>query len=327
MKQTLRTALGTLLTGSLLALAGAASAEGAQEGKKVIFLGADDICEYCAVYNGQIRKLAAAAGIDLEVVTNKFDAAQQATQIDQAIAKKPDAILLWTIDGTALFPSMRKVKRAGIPLLLTDVQPDQKMDDLWVQYSGGNYEEQGAKAAQLMVKAFDDKGMEKKGGVILITGIIGQAQTISMTKGFTETLAKLAPDLTILGSQPGNWDTGTSTQAAAGLFTKYGDQIKGVYAAEDIMMQGVLIAAERAGMDPTKMAMIGGGCEPVGIQNIKSGKQYGTVLQSPVDEATYAVQSLTDYFNGKEMAKSHYVPHPMVTAANVDQVCKPWPKD
>ncbi|MCA0921440.1 sugar ABC transporter substrate-binding protein [Pseudooceanicola nanhaiensis] len=320
----LRTTLGALLAGSFLATAGMA-ADGAQDGKSVIFLGADDICEYCAVYNDQIRKMAADKGINLEVVTNKFDAAQQATQVDQAIAKKPDAILMWTIDGTALFPAMRKVQRAGIPLLLIDVQPDQAREDLWVQYSGGNYEERGSKAAQLMVQALDAKGMEKTGGVIMITGMVGQAQTISMTKGFTETLAKLAPEMEILGAQPGNWDTGTSTQAAAGLFTKYGDQIKGVYAAEDIMMQGVLIAAERAGLDPTQMAMIGDGCEPVGIKNIKAGLQYGTVLQSPVDEATFAVQSMVDLFTGAEMPKSVYVPHPMVTAENVDEVCQPWP--
>ncbi len=320
----LRSALGALLAGSLLASATLA-AEGAQVGKKVIFLGADDICEYCAVYNDQIRKLAAEKGIELDVVTNKFDASQQATQADQAIAKRPDAILMWTIDGTALFPSMRKIRRAGIPLLLTDVQPDAAMNENWIQYTGGNYEEQGAKAAQLMVQALEAKGMEKSGGVIMITGIVGQAQTISMTKGFTETLAELAPDLEILGAQPGNWDTGTSTQAAAGLFTKYGDQIKGVYAAEDIMMQGVLIAAERAGLDPASMAMIGGGCEPVGIKNIKAGLQYGTVLQSPVDEATFAIDSLVNFFEGREMEKSVYVPHPMVTAENVDEVCKPWP--
>lgn len=139
-----------------------------------------------------------------------------------------------------------------------------------------------------------------------------------MTKGITETLAKLAPGRSILGAQPGNRDTGTATQAAAGLFTKYGNQIIGVHAAEDIMMQRVLIAAERADLDATSMGMIGGGCEPVGSRDIKAGLQYGTVLQSPVDIASHAAQSLIDLFSGAEMAKSVYVPHPMVTAANVD---------
>jgi len=324
MKRNFFNLLAGLAAGSVLGSSAAFAAD-PWEGKKVIFLGADDVCEYCAAYNDELRKLAGDAGIDLDVVTNKFDAAQQATQIDQAIAKRPDAILLWTIDGTALFPSMRKVERAKIPLLLTDVQPDAKMDKLWIQYTGGNYEDQGRKAADLMVKGFEVKGYGKTGKVFLITGIIGQAQTISMTKGFTEALKKQAPGIEIVGSQPGNWDTGTSTQAASGLFTKYGDQIKGVYAAEDIMMQGVLIAAKRAGLETDKIVTVGGGCEPIGVENIKSGAQYASVLQSPVDEATYAVQSLKDFFSGKKMEKSVYVPDPEVTAANVDAVCKPWP--
>ena len=168
--------LGALLTGSVLASA-ALAADG-PEGKKVIFLGADDICEYCAVYNDQIREMAAAEGIDLEVVTNKFDAAQQATQVDQAIAKKPDAILMWTIDGTALFPAMRKIERAGIPLLLTDVQPDPAQEDLWVQYTGGNYEERGSKAAKLMVEALEKQGKTKGVASLCIGGGEGAAVAI-----------------------------------------------------------------------------------------------------------------------------------------------------
>lgn len=320
---------GRWVAGALLAvaaLAGFSAQAQPHKGKKVILLGADDICEYCAVYNDAIRKLAKDAGLELEVVTNKFDAAQQAAQAEQAIAKKPDAILLWTIDGTALFPAMRKIKAAGIPLLLTDVEPDRRQNELWIQYTGGDYEGQGRAAAQMMVDAFKAKGLGASGDVIMITGVVGQAQTISTNKGFREELAKLAPGIKVVGSQPGNWDTGTATQAAAGLFTKFGKTIKGIYSDEDLMLQGALVAAERAGVDVTKLATVGRGCEPAGIANIQAGRQYGTVKQSPIDEARYAVDSVVNYFAGKKMEKSVYVPMPKVTAANVDQECQPWPK-
>lgn len=323
----LRRLVAALAAPALLMVAGSALAQAqAHKGKKVILLGADDICEYCAVYNDAVRKFAKDAGIELELVTNKFDAAQQASQVEQAIAKKPDAILLWTIDGTALFPAMRKVKAAGIPLLLTDVEPDKKMSDLWIQYTGGDYEGQGRLAAQMMVDAFKAKGHGASGDVIMITGIVGQAQTMSTNKGFREELAKIAPAIRIVGSQPGNWDTGTATEVTAGLFTKYGKSIKGIYSDEDLMMQGALVAAERAGHDIKTLATVARGCEPAGVANIKSGRQYGTVKQSPLDEAKYAVDSVVNHFAGKKMDKSVYVPMPKVTAANVDQECQPWPK-
>jgi ribose transport system substrate-binding protein len=312
------TTSATLLCG---ALSGAALADA--HGKKVIFLGADDICEYCAVYNDALRSYAKEAGLDLEVITNKFDASVQASQVTQAIAKKPDAILLWTIDGSALFPAMRKVKAANIPLLLTDVEPDRKNDNLWISYSGANYEGEGKKAADMMVEAFKAKGLGDSGDVIMITGIVGQAQTMSRYKGFSEQLAKMAPGIKIVAQQPGNWDTGTAMDAAAGLLTKYGKTIKGIYSDEDVMMKGVVVAAERAGLDLSKVALVSVGCEPAGVELLKGGKIYGTLGQSPADEAKYAIDSVVDYFNGKSLDKDRYTPMPVAMATN-PEVCKPW---
>jgi ribose transport system substrate-binding protein len=319
----LRDAAGilALLTASVAAVPAHAAAANA----KVILLAADDVCGYCAAYNATAQQYAKEKGIDLKLVTNKFDPAQQAAQVDQAIAQKPAAILLWAIDGTALLPSMHKIQRAGIPLLLTDVLPDQKYDTLWAQYSGGDYEAEGRAAAHLMVDGFKAKGYGTTGDIIEITGYVGQAQTISRQKGFQEELAKIAPGIKVVGTQPGNWDQGTSTTAASGLFTKFGKNVKGVYAHEDAMAAGAIVAAERAGLAPSKLAVVGVGCEPVGVDLLKSGKLYGTVLQSPGDEAHYAIDSVVDLLNGKKLDKLRYVPMPSVTAKDdIDRICKPW---
>ncbi|WP_321893211.1 sugar ABC transporter substrate-binding protein [Paraburkholderia tropica] len=298
----------------------------AAAGAKVILLGADDVCGYCAAYNTTAQQYAKQKGLDLKLVTNKFDAAEQAAQVDQAIAQKPAVILLWAIDGTALLPSMHKIQRAGIPLLLTDVLPDQKYDNLWVQYSGGNYEAEGRAAAHLMVDGFKARGLGTTGDIIEITGYTGQAQSISRQKGFQDELAKIAPGIKVVGIQPGNWDQGTSTNAAAGLLTKFGKSIKGIYAQEDAMAAGAIVAAERAGLAPSQLSVVGIGCEPVGVELLKSGKLYGTVLQSPMDEAHYTINSAIDLLNGKKLDKLRYVPMPSVTAKDdIEQVCKPWP--
>jgi ribose transport system substrate-binding protein len=58
---------------------------------------------------------------------------------------------------------------------------------------------------------------------------------------------------------------------------------------------------------------------------LKSGKLYGTVLQSPGDEAHYAIDSVVDLLNGKKLDKLRYVPMPSVTAKDdIDRICKPW---
>ncbi|QHF40088.1 hypothetical protein PspS34_18230 [Pseudomonas sp. S34] len=308
---------------SVLLASGVAQAE--SKSSRVIFLGADDVCSYCAAYNSTLRDYAKEKNLDLEIVTNKFDPAQQASQIDQAIAKKPDVILLWAIDGAALIPSIRKIDKAGIPLLLTDVLPDRKFEKYWKSYSGADNEAEGRLAAQLMVDGFKAKGFELNGDIIAITGIVSQAQVIDRTRGFAEELAKIAPDIKIVGAQPGNWDQGIATNATAGLLTRFGKTIKGIYSHEDAMVAGSIVALERAGMDPSKLAIVSIGCEPSGVSLLKSDKLYATVLQSPIDDAKYAIDNVVDYLTGKPLEKLKIQPMSAVTKANVDEVCEPWP--
>lgn len=293
--------------------------------KKVIFLGADDVCSYCAAYNSELRSYASHKNLDLEIVTNKFDPSQQASQVDQAIAKKPDAILLWAIDGSALIPSIRKIFKSGIPLLVTDVLPDTKFEQYWKSYSGVDNAAQGRMAAHLMVEGFKSKGFDLKGDIIMITGIVSQAQVLDRTRGFTEELSKIAPDIKIVGTQPGNWDQGVATTATAGLLTRFGATLRGIYSHEDVMVAGSVVALERAGMDPSKLSIVSIGCEPAGVPLLKSGKIFASVDQSPLDDARYAVDNVVDYLAGKPIEKMKLIPLVAASQENVDTVCKPWP--
>jgi ribose transport system substrate-binding protein len=78
-------------------------------------------------------------------------------------------------------------------------------------------------------------------------------------------------------------------------------------------------------MDPSKLAIVSIGCEPSGVSLLKSDKLYATVLQSPIDDAKYAIDNVVDYLDGKPLEKLKIQPMPAVTKANVDGVCKPWP--
>lgn len=69
------------------------------------------------------------------------------------------------------------------------------------------------------------------------------------------------------------------------------------------MMAGAVVAAERAGLNPSKMAMVGVGCEPIGVSLIKSGKMYGTVKQLPIDEAGYAIDRVVALLDGKSLQR------------------------
>lgn len=293
----------------------------AAENNKVILLQPTEECTYCADYLHYFRQAADKAGLNYEVVTSPFDPANQATQVEQAIAKHPAAIILWPVDANALILSMRKVKQAKIPLIISDARPSPQSDRFWDIFTGGNSEEIGRQSAQAMVKAFAAKGFGKKGEIFAISGTPGTPTSIGRMKGFTEELNTIAPDIKIVSEQPGNWDQNVAMNAAASLFTRFGDRIQGVYAVEDLMMAGVIVAADRAGIDSTKLALVGVGCEIQGYKNIKSGVQYATVLSDAYTDAQYAVNATVKLLKGEKQEKYQFLPNPIITRGNLNE-CK-----
>jgi ribose transport system substrate-binding protein len=291
--------------------------QAAAKGSKVILLTVSQACEYCALHQRAFLKVAAAEGINVEVKINNFDAAQQASQVDQAIAEHPDAIVVWPADASAIVPSLRRIKKAGIPLIVTNSMPNPKYQSMWNIYTGPNDLGNGQQAGEAMIQGFKAKGYRSSGDIFVILGVLGTPPQINRLKGFTDVLKAQAPGITIDGSQPGNWDQTQATDAAAALFTQYGSRIKGVYAEADNMLSGVIVAAQRAGIDSKTLVLVGSNCSIEGVNAIKAGTQYATVLQSPIDDGTYAAQAVADVLDGKAVPKTRFLPHPTITAANV----------
>jgi ribose transport system substrate-binding protein len=305
---------------SIGSAAAPAPAEAAAKGAKVILLTVSQACEYCALHERAFLKTAAAAGIKVEVKINNFDAAQQASQVDQAIAERPDAMVVWPADASAIVPSLRRIKKASIPLVITNSMPNPRYQQFWNTYTGPNDLGNGQQAGAAMIQGFKAKGYGTSGGIFVILGVLGTPPQIDRLQGFSDVLMAQAPGIKISGSQPGNWDQTQATDAAAALFTQYGARIMGVYAEADNMLAGVIVAAQRAGLDPSKLVLVGSNCSIEGVNAINAGTQYATVLQSPVDDGDYAAQAVADLLDGKTVPKTRFLPHPTVTVENIS-VC------
>jgi ribose transport system substrate-binding protein len=296
---------------------GAIDADAAAKGSKIILLTGSEECSYCSLHQTAFKEEAKKLGIEVEVKINNFDAAEQASQVDQAIGQKPDAIVLWPADASAIVPSLRKIKNAGIPLVVTNSLPDQKYSEYWNVFTGPNDIGNGESAGKAMIQGFKEKGYSNSDEVFVVFGVPGTPPQIQRLDGFTKILEGDASAIKIAGAQPGNWDQTKATEAAAALFTQYGDKIKGVYAQADNMLAGVIVAAQRAGMDPAKMVLVGSNCSIEGITAIENGTQYASVLQSPIDDGVYAAQAVADVLDGKTVEKTRFLPHEIITKDNV----------
>lgn len=288
------------------------------EGADVVLLTVTEECEYCALHLQAFRDTIEAAGVNLDVKINDFDPAAQATQVEQALSQNPDLIVLWPADASALVPSMRQIEEAGVPLLVTNSAPDAEFSDLWLAFTGPDDYGNGVSAARAMIQGFEESGVGDSGTVFVITGVPGTPPQIQRLAGFTETLAEEAPGIEVVADQPGNWDQTQATDAAAALFTQYPD-VDGVYAQADNMLAGVIVAAERAGVDPASLVLVGSNCSIEGVTAIEEGTQYASVLQSPIDDGLYAAEAAIALLDGETVASVQYLPNPVITADNVEE--------
>lgn len=296
----------------------AAQSGGSASGKKVAFLTVTEQCDYCARAIREFQRVAQDAGIKVETKTTDYDAAEQADQVNQAVAQRPDAIVYWPADATASIPSLNRIKAAGIPVVVMNSSPGPQHEALWTAFTGPNDEQLGELAAKGMIEGFEAKGEKPEGNIFVVLGQPGSPPAIQRLAGFKKTLAADAPGVKIVGEQPGNWDQTEATKAADGLFTaNAGKNIKGVYAQADNMAAGVVVAAKRRKLDPKDLVIVGGNCQPEGLRNIGSGDQYSSVLQSPVDDGRLAAEAVVNILSGKDQAKETYLPHEVITKENL----------
>src|SRR5262245_38425103 len=68
-----------------------------------------------------LREEAAAKNLDLVVVACETDAAKEASQIEDFVARKVDAILAAPCDSNAIVPALATAEKAGIPVFTADI--------------------------------------------------------------------------------------------------------------------------------------------------------------------------------------------------------------
>ncbi len=228
---------------------------------------------------GAISKDAQAAAdqhddVDFELV-QAADADSQAQQIEQAIAEKPDVLVVLPQDGAALTPVAQKAERAGIPVVNIDrlfTAPDAATATVL----GDNYQ-----IGVLAANYISDE-LKCQGNVVEIQGLAGISVTTDRTKGFTDTLKKKCPGggVKIVASQPADFNPDKGLTVMENILQAQSD-IDAVYTHDDDMAQGVVQAIRNANRDDD-MFLTGVGGSQDAMKQIEEGGLYrATFLYNP----------------------------------------------
>ncbi len=314
---TIRALLAATTTAGL-ALAGAAQAETFRIGITQNNVGVDS---YQTTYERAF--IEAAEGndaVEAVVLDAGGDVARQIAQMEDLIQQEVDAIIIWPTNGEAVIPAVRKAHNAGIPVIVTNSNIAEAGFDFVASFSGPDNITQGARSAEIMCDKFKEMGIEGEAQIVQISGQPGYTTAIERAKGFEDRLPEVCPDVTLVETQPGDWNREKSQRVMEAFLVKY-DDIDGVYSGDDNMGVGALNAAKAAGRDG--IIFVGATNFAVGYEAMERGEYWGSIYQSPVDDAQAALKTAIDVLQGTEVPFLNYFDTPKITQDNMGDYTKP----
>src|SRR5262249_45116277 len=197
----------------------AAQAADEAKGKKVLLLESFTAHPYVATTEKSFRDRAQAVGMEVTVQAAGLDAALQARQADDGIARKVDLIVVQAISEQGIVPVLTRAKQAGVPVIMVNNSPKDGTEDLYVTFVGQDQNEMGRIVGKAALQAL--KGSGRDGGkVALITGALQQGPGPRRVAGFKEAVAA-NPKVEIDAIEGGKWDTATSERLAGQLYARF----------------------------------------------------------------------------------------------------------
>lgn len=117
------------------------------------------------------------------------------------------------------------------------------------------------------------------GGIVALGGMISTTAAIERKKGLDEALAA-NPNIKLLDFQVANWKATEAFDLTSSLLTRFGDQIKGIWAANDDMGTGALEALRAEGL-AGKVPIVGVDGIKTAVEAVRKGEFAATVTSDP----------------------------------------------
>lgn len=198
-----------------------------------------------------IKSEAAKRGIDLKFADAQQKQENQIKALRSFIAQDVDVIAFSPVVETGWEPVMQEIKKAGIPVVLSDRAVKVSDDSLYVTFIGSDFVEEGRRAANWLAKATNGKAV-----IAELVGTPGSAPAIDRKEGFEEVI-KNHPDMKIVKSQSGDFTRAKGKEVMeAFLKSPDGKNITALFAHNDDMALGAIQAMDEAGIKPGKDILI-----------------------------------------------------------------------
>lgn len=215
-------------------------------------------------------------GVKLITRNANADVSRQNSDIQAMIAQGAKVLIVAPENSDGLAPSLAAAKAKKIPVLTIDRTVQGKACSDFVGFIGSNFLGQAVIAADDMGTALGSKGK-----VAILQGTPGNNVAADRTSGFVNQIKAKYPGISIVASQPGNFDQATGQKVMAQILQSNPD-LAGVYAENDGMALGALQAIRAAGKRGGKdIKVVGIDGIRQAVQNVADATMVSTIETNP----------------------------------------------
>ena len=218
-----------------------------------------------------------AESVDLEQqrLTYDGDSTKQQEQVSQLLAGDTECLVMNILPNgdSDTPPIVEQAEEAGA-YLVTQWNKPADMDvadyDQWLSHITYNGVESGQQIGDALAEAIGGEG-----GIIALQGILDTGAAKDRFAGLEESLAANS-GMKLLDQQTANFSRAEALEVTKTLLTKHGDDVKGIWAANDDMALGALEALKAAGKEG-EVAVVGIDAVPDALTAIADGTMTATV--------------------------------------------------
>ena len=291
----------------------------AAQAKRVAFLDGPIADKYVGGLT-LLSETAKANGLEVSVSQSPFDPALQAQQMDDAIAKKVDAIVMMIMSQKALIPALTRAKAAHIPVILIEHLPTPQ-DYLYTAFVGEDSNNMGSTAAKAMVEGLKGRTPAK---VAVIAGSMDEGIAPARVAAFKKEMEN-HPGISVVAVEETHWAPPQAERAAGQLLARFSGQggLDGIYAMNHPLANGAVQGAQSAGVKlgtgKGELVIVGGNCLAMGIADIEQGTMYATLYHTPTNMGRDTANTVAKILKGELVPKKQSRSSDIITKANVEK--------
>lgn len=281
-------------------------------GKRVACVLAGDH-PYMSAYRRGMEKVAKAFGVKVSFSSALFDPELELRRVQEAVASRPDLIVVLPTSATGGPRSALLAYRAKIALLYSNSIPDPECFRYCLAWTGPDDWAQTRALARRFAQRCGGEG-----GYAIVQHVPGSSPFFSRTFGLSTELAKVAPRMNCLHKAHTRFDKEETERVVAGWLAQDRGALKGIYSADDGQtLLGVAAALEKAGR--SDIIVSANGASSIGLDMVGRGVADSIGYQSAESDGALALKAAVDWFSGLILEPLIYMPHSVITKERVEE--------